>query len=137
MVVCVAVVLPFETPLVRLGPLTVTTCELAIYLLLATWAIGVVARGTRAGLGRAVSALWRDEISPSARDPIGRAVAVWIAVTVLAGLAAPSERIPALKFALRALSGGLLFFCARDLAGTAARIRTFARDETLFSRNLL
>jgi hypothetical protein len=108
-----AFVLPFETPLFSVGPLTVTSAELALYIVLAVWGLGVawnLVRGsTRTG----------DALRGVARDPVARAVALWMAVVALSALAAPEHRTAAIKFALRTASGVLLFFAARDLVETA------------------
>lgn len=93
------VVLPFETPLFSLGPLVITTAELVLYALLGLWL--------------AAAALDRDRLRLD--GPVPRAVALWLAVVVVAALGAPAYRGPALKFALRTVSGGLLFFAAQDL----------------------
>jgi O-antigen ligase len=107
-----AFVLPFETPLFGVGPLTITSAELALYLVLAVWGLGVawnLVRGsTRTG----------DALRGVARDPVARAVALWMAVVAVSALAAPEQRIAAIKFALRTASGVLLFFAARDLVET-------------------
>ena len=53
-----AFVLPFEAPLFRVGPLQVTTVELALYAMLSAWGVAVawdVSRD-RAWFGRAVEA---------------------------------------------------------------------------------
>jgi O-antigen ligase len=105
--------LPFETPLFPLGPLVVTSVELILYLSIIGWV---------ATLALAVGDTWvaaparvRAALADVARDPIARAVGLWLAVTAVSAAAAPSYRTAALKFALRTLSGGLLYFAARDL----------------------
>ena len=95
LLVALALVLPFETPLFSVGPMLVTSAELALYLALAAWGLGVawnLARGsTRAG----------DALRGVARDPVARAVALWMAVVAVSAIAAPEHRASALKFALR------------------------------------
>lgn len=105
--------LPFETPLFPVGPLVVTSVELLLYLSIIGWF---------ATLAIAVGGSWstaptriRATIVDATRDPIARAIGLWLAVTIVSAAAAPSYRTAALKFALRTLSGGLLYFAARDL----------------------
>jgi O-Antigen ligase len=105
-----ALVLPFEAPLFRLGPLQITTVELALYATLAAWGVGVaidVAQGRTA---------WRSSLASLGRDEMARAVLLWAAVLFVSAAAAPSDRAAAFKFALRSLSGLLAFFAARSLA---------------------
>ena len=117
--------LPFESPIVSLGPLTITTVELVIYLLFVVWGLDLMSRAARAGLRRGAWASGRASLASASRDPMARAVAVWLAVNVICALLAPAHRVPALKFALRATSGGLLFFAARDLLSSAGDARRF------------
>ncbi len=101
-------VLPFEAPLFRVGPLAITSVELALYLTLGAWAASVTS------LGRV-----RDLV----RAPLARAVVTWMLVVAASALAAPSHRAETLKLALRATGGALLFFAARDLAREPAVAR--------------
>jgi hypothetical protein len=130
LLVVVGAVLPFEVPMVRVGPVTITTVEAAIYLLLGAWVAEHLVRVARAlGSGRgaltaAVGVGWRWRPGGAAGDPLQRAVAVWLGTIVVCAAVAPSHRGPALKFTLRSVGGGLLFFAARDLLrerATAAR----------------
>ena len=54
------------------------------------------------------------------------AVAAWLAVVLLAALLAPTGRGEALKFALRTLGGGALFFATLDLVSTRRQIAWIA-----------
>jgi hypothetical protein len=114
-----ALVLPFETPLFRAGPLLITSVELALYLTLGAWAF----RLARDGLGNGPRAIVRRAVAGA--DPLAWAAVVWLLVVVLSAVAAPSLRAPAGKFALRTAAGVLLFFASRDLArapGAARRV---------------
>lgn len=112
-----ALVLPFEAPLFRLGPLQITTVELLLYATLAAWGIAIV-------LPRLIGRGWPlpAELAWST-DPVVRAVALWFVVSLASAASAPFYRAAALKFTLRSLSGILLFFAARDLARTSATTR--------------
>jgi hypothetical protein len=110
LLVLLAVVLPFEAPLFRAGPLLITTVELVLYALLFAWGLGVVAdillgRTTLKAAFRALR-----------EDLMVQAALAWCAVLLASALTAPSHRTEALKFALRCLSGVLAFFAARSLA---------------------
>jgi len=110
LLVALAVALPFEVSLFRVGPLVITSVELVLYLALACWGLTLIRAGDlRARLGRAVAAA----------DPLARAAALWLLVVVLSALVAPSLRAAAGKFALRTAAGVMLFFAARDLGRTA------------------
>jgi hypothetical protein len=113
-----AFLLPFETPLFRVGPLALTSVELPLYLTIVAWGCSLLAAVRRGG---AVATL-RAQVP----DLLGVAAALWLAVTLVSALAAPAYRAEALKFALRTTSGGLLFFAARDLLRTAAHARAVA-----------
>jgi hypothetical protein len=130
LLIALAVLLPFEAPILGLGPLTITTVELVLYALLITWAIGFFtpARITGNGRGpwRTAAAETRVKIASLFRDPVALAVALWLAVILISALGAPAHRLPALKFALRALAGGALFFVARNLVRSAADTRAVA-----------
>ena len=126
LLIALAVVLPFEAPILKLPPLTITTVELVLYLLLAVWGIGLAVRVARTGSRRAAWNLSRAALTSALGDPIVRAVTLWLAVIVVSALTAPALRVPALKFALRTLGGGLLFFAARGLIRSAADTRAVA-----------
>jgi hypothetical protein len=110
LLIVLAFALPFEAPLFRLGPLQITTVELALYATLAAWGIGVALDICQ---GRAP---WRPLLAALGRDEMARAVVLWAAVLFASAAAAPSDRGAAFKFALRSLSGILAFFAARSLA---------------------
>ena len=82
LLVALPLVLPFEAPLFSVGPLVVTTAELAIYALLAVWGV------ERAMAGRAGAAA---AFGLGAGDRLGRAVALWLGVVVLSALLAPAR----------------------------------------------
>jgi hypothetical protein len=110
LVVLLAAVLPFELPLFRLGPLQITTVELALYAALAAWAVALALAWVRdrSVLSSAIAAL--------RTETVVQAALLWTAVHFASALAAPSYRAAALKFALRSLSGVLAFFAVRSLA---------------------
>jgi O-antigen ligase len=105
--------LPFEAPLFPLGPLVVTSVELMLYLSIIGWFVSLAV--TVGGSWTSAAAHARTAVTEAARDPVASAVAVWLVVTAISAAFAPSYRTAALKFALRTLSGGLLFFAARDV----------------------
>jgi O-antigen ligase len=113
--------LPFEAPLFPLGPLVMTSVEVMLYLSIVGWlATLALAVGNRwATLPGRVRAALADVVL----DPVARAVGLWLVVTVISAACAPSYRTPALKFALRTLSGGLLYFAARDLMRPSVHAR--------------
>jgi hypothetical protein len=110
LLVLLAFVLPFEAPLFRLGPLQITSVELTLYAMLASWG-GAVAWDV---VRRRSS--WRDAAAVLRRDPVALGAALWGAVLFTSAVGAPSYRAAALKFALRSASGILAFFAARALA---------------------
>jgi hypothetical protein len=116
LLVLVAGILPFEVPLFHLGPLQITTVELALYALLAAW-------GLVSGLKivRDPTAL-RSSVGDLLGDPLTRAAVLWVAVLFASTAAAPLYRAAAFKFALRSTSGVLAFFAARTLARTPLAI---------------
>jgi hypothetical protein len=119
LLVVLAATLPFEAPLFRVGPLLITSTELALYVALAAWGASLLA-GDRM---RALTSRARRFVSEA--DPLARAAALWLLVVVLSAALAPAWRAPAIKFALRTTAGVLLFFAARDLArapGIARRV---------------
>ena len=105
-----AALLPFELtqPVLSLGPVGVTSVELALYLVLMVWAV-IWLRGPRA--------MW---------TVVHGAVAAWLAVVLLAAWLAPTGRGETLKFALRTLGGGALFFATLDLVSTRRQIAWIA-----------
>ena len=113
LLLALAFCLPFEAPLFTLGPLVMTSVEVMLYLSIVGWvaALALAVGGSRSAWPARVRAALADVV----RDPIARAVGIWLAVTAVSAAAAPSYRAAALKFALRTLSGGLLYFAARDL----------------------
>jgi hypothetical protein len=110
LLVLLAFVLPFEAPLFALGPLQITSVELALYAMLGAWGLAVALDMAR---GRSS---WRDGMTAWRGDPLVQAAALWPGVLLASALAAPSYRAAALKFALRSTSGVLVFFAARTLA---------------------
>jgi hypothetical protein len=110
LLVLLALVLPFEAPLFRLGPLQITSVELVLYATLAAWGLAAALDLTR-GRGS-----WRDAWAALRAEPLVKSAALWPVVLFASALAAPSDRGAALKFALRSTSGVLLFFAARALA---------------------
>jgi O-antigen ligase len=110
LLVLLALVLPFEVPLFRLGPLQITSVELVLYAMLAAWGLGTISTRPR---------VWPDLKLASATlagEPIVRAVVLWSLVLFASAATAPSYRAAAVKFALRGVSGVLAFFAARELA---------------------
>ncbi|MDP9036396.1 MAG: hypothetical protein M3O50_16470, partial [Myxococcota bacterium] len=102
-----ALVLPFEAPLFRLGPLQVTSVEMVLYATVVGWVLAMASRCARDGLpARLAIRAW-------SRDPMTQAAVVWLVVPFAAALAAPELKAAALKFALRSASGVFLFFAAR------------------------
>jgi hypothetical protein len=104
-----AALLPFEMtdPLARVGPLQISSVELFLYLALAVWAMSLVAdwlsgdRDLRAWMRRA----------PETHG----AVLAWALVLFASAACAAGFRGTAVKFALRSLSGILLYAAAADL----------------------
>jgi hypothetical protein len=113
LLIALALVLPFEAPLFRLGPLQITTVELVLYAMLAAWTVALASDGIghRATVSKAMAAL--------RTDTMVQAAIVWATVNFASALVAPSYRTAALKFALRTLSGVLAFFAVRVLARRA------------------
>ena len=105
-----AALLPFELTqsVLSVGPVGVTNVELALYLVLMVWAV-IWLRGRRS--------VW---------TVVHGAVAAWLAVALLAALLAPTGRGEALKFALRTLGGGSLFFATLDLVSTRRQVAWIA-----------
>jgi O-Antigen ligase len=103
-----AVALPFEAPLFRLGPIQITTVELVLYATLATWLASVALDGFLFRPSR-----WWTAIRGA--DGLTQGATLFAAATFVSAFAAPSPNAAPMKFALRTLSGILLFFCARSL----------------------
>jgi hypothetical protein len=112
LLILLAFVLPFETPLFRAGPLQITTVELALYAMLAVWGAGMAADALRGQLA------WRQAVERLRRDALARAAVTWAVVLFASAAVAPSDRGAALKFSLRSLSGVLAFFATRSLSGS-------------------
>ncbi len=112
LLVALALLLAFEAPLFRLGPLQITTVELVLYAALAAWGVAVMLDIWRGGLSKA----WAGGAAAWRTDPAVQAAVLWCAVLFVSAARAPSYRAAALKFALRSLSGVLVFFAARSLA---------------------
>ena len=112
-----AVMLPFElkTPLITIGPLSITNVELAMYGVLAVWAVRLIQ----------TCQVWRKP-DRSRLTPVHWAVLTWIAANIISALLAPTLRGEALKFAFRSATGALLFFAAADWARNADRVRPIA-----------
>ncbi len=100
-----AALLPFEltNPIASLGPIVITDVELALYLVLGVWIIAALRtrhiRWTLAHTG----------------------VSIWLAAILVTALLAPIDRAAAIKFALRSMGGGLLFFVAADWITSSRR----------------
>jgi hypothetical protein len=108
--------LPFEVPVCQLGRLELTTVEIVLYSTLAAWGLFVVLDlGLR---GRTVMAA----LSCARKDPLVVATVAWT-IVLFATAAATSNRLATGKFALRSLSGILVFFAARSLARPAVVAR--------------
>jgi hypothetical protein len=119
LLVLLALVFPFETPLFHVGPLQITTVELVLYATLAAWgvAIGIESLRVRGRWGA------REVLVELMRDDMARAAVLWAVVLFASAGAAPSDRPAAFKFALRSLSGVLAFFATRSLARPAVQGR--------------
>jgi hypothetical protein len=105
--VLLGALLPFELarPVLSLGPVGVTSVELALYLVLVIWIAG----------------------RPRTRwTGMHAAVAVWVVTVLVAALLAPAGRGETLKFALRSVGGAALFFATVDLVTTRRQIAWIA-----------
>jgi len=110
-----AAMLPFElkSPLITLGPLSITNVELAMYGVIGLWVLRLIE----------TCQVWRKPDRSRVRmTPVHWAVLAWIAANVISALLAPTLRAEALKFALRSATGVLLFFAAADWAQDAKRV---------------
>ena len=92
-----------------------------LYLSIIGWLVSLAIAVT--GSWTSAMARARTALANVARDPVACAVALWLAVTAISAACAPSYRTAALKFTLRTLSGGLLYFAARDLVHPFPRAR--------------
>jgi hypothetical protein len=111
LLVALALVLPFEAPLFSLFGLQLTSVEVLLYAMLTAWG---------AAVGLSLLAKWpsRAEVGRFVREPLVAATLAFAGAELLSAAVAPSLRAAALKFALRSLSGILVFFAARTLAAT-------------------
>jgi hypothetical protein len=118
-----AALLPFEMtrPLARLGPLQLSSVELFLYLALAVWGASVAARWLEGARARHRGARGRRLPATHA------AVLAWTLVLFASALCAPSLQGTAFKFALRSLSGILLYAAAIDLLRGPAAITRVAQ----------
>jgi hypothetical protein len=93
-----ALVLPFElkNPIFRVGPFSVTSVEVGIYLMIAFWVAGWLAGRCR---------YW---------TAVHTAVAAWGAAMMISACFSTAHTGEALKFALRCLGGCALFFAASE-----------------------
>jgi hypothetical protein len=108
--VLLGLILPFEAPLFRVGPLQITSVELLMYVTLALFAVDVSLRSVRSpGSVRRAIIAWR-------HDPLARAAVLWVSTVVVCAVLAPDDRLASIKFALRTLCGVLVFFATRSLA---------------------
>jgi hypothetical protein len=112
LLVLLALALPFEAPLFRVGPLQITSVELVLYAVLASWMIATAAEVVG---GRRALADLQGAVANVRGDGLAMAAVLWC-VVLFASAAATADRGPALKFVLRSLSGVLVFFAARALA---------------------
>ena len=117
LLVLFGLILPFEAPLFRVGPLQITTSELVLYALLATWGIAVSLDFLRADRP------WLGALSFLRSDSMALAALSWFAAMFASAVSAPSYRAAALKFVLRSLSGVLVYFASRTLLRTAQAAR--------------
>jgi hypothetical protein len=116
--VLLALVLPFErqTAVLHVAGVSITNVELVLYLLLILYgAVRVSSVPNEGGAaGRGVDAV----------------VLTFGAVAVFAALLAPVHRAEAVRFALRGLSGALLFVAARGILSISGARRTVAQAVT-------
>jgi hypothetical protein len=127
LLVLLALVLPFEAPLFRLGPLQITTVELVLYATLAAWGGVLVAKVAghtttafrRSARGAVDRSALQAGVAALRDEPMMLAALWWCVVTFASAMAAPSYRAAAFKFALRTLSGVLAYFATRALARPA------------------
>lgn len=117
LLVVLAFLLPFEAPLFRVGPLQITSVELALYAMLATFALAAAIDFLRAGRP------WLAVISRVRAAPMAMVALLWLTVSLASALSAPSYRAASLKFVLRTLSGVLVYFAARDLVRSLPEAR--------------
>jgi hypothetical protein len=109
LLVVLAAVMPFEAPLFPIGPILVTTVELALYATLLVWGLAVA------------SDLWTGRLRMRAmlgavrNDWLVQAALWWGAALFVSAASAPSYRAAAVKFTLRSWSGVFAFFATRYL----------------------
>ena len=103
-----AVTLPFEARLFRLGPLQITTVELVLYATLGVWLANLALEGFFFQPSR-----WWTAIRGT--DGLTQGATLLAAATFVSAFAAPTPNTAPLKFALRTVSGILLLFCTRSL----------------------
>jgi hypothetical protein len=107
LLVLLALVLPFEAQLFRLGPLWITTVELVLYATVGTWGLSCARR-----IAIKPSAFF-ETARAAFRDPMVGAAMAWCVLLMTSALAAPAFRAASVKFALRGVSGVLTFFAVR------------------------
>jgi hypothetical protein len=112
LLILLALVLPFEVPLFRVGPLLITSVELVLYVTIAAWGLAVAWEMVRGRLPIS------DAAAALRADPLAQATVLWAVVLFVSALTTPSYRGAAFKFAMRSLSGILVFFAARSLGRT-------------------
>jgi hypothetical protein len=105
-----ALALPFELkyPLFRVGPFSITSTEVCIYLTIAIWAIGWAAGRCR---------YW---------TAVHTIVAAWVVVQIISGCLSHDHTGEALKFALRGLGACVLFFAASEFIRTPRAVALVA-----------
>src|SRR5690242_11682922 len=83
LLVLLPLVLPFEAPLFHVGPLLVTTAELALYLVLAAWGGALLLR---------LAAGERPVVREVLASPLAKGAAIWLATLFVCALAASNHR---------------------------------------------
>ena len=115
--VALALSLPFElkTPLVAVGPLSITNVELVMYVAVALWGARTTLSVFAPRRSRKAPCLWSIAAS-----------ALVLAMCLSTAFAPTEARAHALKFTFRTLGGVLVVFAARDLVRNVERARTIA-----------
>ena len=121
LLVLLAVGLPFEAPLFSVGPLTITTVELLLYVTLMAWGLQTFLR-----VVRDPSSAWL-AFRSFRQNAAVRAAALWCVVTLASAASAPLYREAALKFTLRSWSGVFIFFATLTLARSPSIARGIER----------
>ncbi len=85
LLILLAASLPFEVRLFGLGPLQITTVELALYAMLAAWGTAVAIEMLRGRWS------WRVALALLRRDRMARAAALWAVVLFASAAVAPSD----------------------------------------------